>query len=1426
MPALGWHELSQGRQQASSFACDSPSLDESDYLKPLVAVPEAGRLNTSELKQLETVKVGSPLKERGEGHGSSCEQLNAQLNDHLSPAELTVKPDLGPDTGFGTEEDQNFGAAHEVTVPGGGQQVLREVQFETKARAATFDNNCTSQPEPSASSYYMPGKVYGKSTLFLLDTGCTTNILSGHVFNSLSSNQKEKLRPVGSSATLADGSSLVFFGQLTLKGKLRDEPFESEFLLAHIKEDVIIGMPFLEENQCTLSFVDATLSFGGKELTCTDRRGRDLTSRVNVVREVVLPALSEIMLQCEVQRPSSRCGLVEGTDSNEMLVAASLHTLDEENRLFVRCMNTSTEEVKLIPGTSLGRFSGVSSDEILDAELNSSGNLTGSPNLTKCGQLVNHIQTSTLPDHLQQLYLDTHSSVADEACRQRVADLLTKYQDVFSKGDSDTGRTHLAVHDIPLKPGTRPIKQPPRRQGAEKEAEITRQVEDLCKRGLIEPADSPWSSPVVLVRRKDMKWRFCVDYRALNNVTCQDAYPLPRIDESLDALCGSKYFSTLDLVSGYWQVPLSPDAQEKSAFVTRNGLWKWTVLPFGLTSAPARFERLMEKVLLGLHWKTALLYLDDVIVFSSDIDTHLERLAEVLDRLRSAGLKLKPSKCELLKTHVKYLGHVVSADGVATDPEKVKDVEEWPEPVCKNDVRRFIGTVGYYRRYIDNFATIAKPLTKLTTKLEEPNFHWGPDEAEAFRILKTKLITAPILGYPDVTGTFMLDTDASHCGVGAVLSQIQGPQERVLAYYSKSLSPAEHNYCVTRKELLACVKAVKHFRPYLYGKKFQLRTDHASLIWLMKRKEPSGQIARWIELLSEFQFNISHRSGVKHGNADGMSRLPCIDCVQCHRIELRDGGPNHQEIAELKEVTPIVFQHGPTHHCIRIDHRDSVRVDNLSSLQQQANTELARIYELVKTGSVPSEQETGKQSQEFKKMASLIPLMTIGKDGVLRVRLTQNGRAISCAVCPKSIRQNLIWQTHCLAHTGINRTTARLRLQWYWPLLSGDVRRAVSSCEICQMAKRGGIKPSKTGQNLSCGRPWQTVAVDLVGQLPLTERGNRWILVLTDHFTKWQDALAIPDATAPTVAQTLDERVFCYFGLPETIHSDQGAQFEGELMHELCRIWGVNKTRTTPYNPKGNGMVERNNLVLGDSLRTTLIGQCQDQWDAVLPHLMRALRATPHTKTKETANFMMLGRETRLPDQVCYGDLSANSYSREQYALRLQEAMSEAHDLWRKRQKELRTADSEEPLQFVVGDQVLMKSKRVKKGESGKLSSTFVGPFEVVKVNTETRTYVIEAKGQRSCQNETRLKLFRPSQGLKGRAPALVEPRRGKNMKGLRKRMPKDESPPMKDGLEVVHQPARTAEKKEAKKEDTPPPVQTTERPKRERKPVKRLGID
>ena len=279
--------------------------------------------------------------------------------------------------------------------------------------------------------------------------------------------------------------------------------------------------------------------------------------------------------------------------------------------------------------------------------------------------------STTVSTHVQPLFEQVRKNCKSRDEEHKLANLLLEYEDVFSRDDTDVGKTTLVEHEIPVEDGTQPIRQPPRRLGPEKDNEVQRQVDELRQKGLVEPANSAWSSPVVLVKKKDNSWRLCVDYRKLNAVTRKDAYPLPRVDDSLDALAGSIYFSTLDLISGYWQVPLSPDAQEKSAFTTRGGLWKWKVLPFGLTSAPATFERLMEQVLRGLHWSSLLLYLDDVIVFSASFDSHLDRLATVLQRFRQANLKLKPGKCALLQKEVTFLGHVVSHQGVATDPEKV-----------------------------------------------------------------------------------------------------------------------------------------------------------------------------------------------------------------------------------------------------------------------------------------------------------------------------------------------------------------------------------------------------------------------------------------------------------------------------------------------------------------------------------------------------------------------------------------------------------------------------------------------------------------------------------------------------------------------------------------------------------------------------------
>ena len=405
------------------------------------------------------------------------------------------------------------------------------------------------------------------------------------------------------------------------------------------------------------------------------------------------------------------------------------------------------------------------------------------------------------------------------------------------------------------------------------------------KAGIIERSTSPWASPVVLVKKKSGDWRFCLDYRLLNNTCYKDAYPLPRIDDCLDAVRGSSWFSTLDLASGYWQVSVHPDDREKTAFVTMQGLYQFKVMPFGLANAPATFERLMERVLAGLQWEICLVYLDDIMVFAQNFEEHMSRLSLVLDRVRQAGLKISPKKCDLFKKEVAFLGHIVGNEGISTDPKKIEAVSEWPRPKNATEVRSFLGLCSYYRKFVKGFADIAKSLHKLTGNDSE--FHWTEDCEKAFTNLKERLTTAPILGFPLDETPFILDTDASGLAIGSVLSQLVEGQERVVAYYSRTLSDPERNYCVTQRELLAVVMSLKHFHHYLYGRPVVIRTDHGALKWLTNFKRPEGQLARWLEVVNTYNFTIQHRPGRQHNNADALSRRPCSGCHHCKRQETR-----------------------------------------------------------------------------------------------------------------------------------------------------------------------------------------------------------------------------------------------------------------------------------------------------------------------------------------------------------------------------------------------------------------------------------------------------------------------------------------------------------------------------------------------------------
>ena len=403
---------------------------------------------------------------------------------------------------------------------------------------------------------------------------------------------------------------------------------------------------------------------------------------------------------------------------------------------------------------------------------------------------------------------------------------------------------------------------------------------EMQEHGVIQPSSSPWASPIVLVRKKDGTLTICVDYRHLNSVTKPDTFPLPRIDDLLDQLGNAKFFTTLDLAAGYWQIRVADDSIQKTAFVTPTGLFEFRVMPFGLTNAPAVFQRLMQKVLSGLNPdggpSFVVVYIDYIFIFSRTPDDHLSHVDQVLNRLQSAGLKLKARKCHFLRQQVEYLGHLITPRGLLPNPNKVRAVTDYPVPASVTQVRQFVGLTSYYRRFIRNFAKLAGPLHRLTQK--DVAFHWSSECQEAFEVLKKRLVEAPVLVYPDFTTGFVLETDASYQGLGAVLSQkLKDHLLHPVAFASRALAKPEKNYAVTELETLAVVWAVKHFRAYLYGHDVEVVTDHSAVKSLLTASSPSGKHARWwLQVFGSGvrSVNIVYRPGKQNSRADALSRNP------------------------------------------------------------------------------------------------------------------------------------------------------------------------------------------------------------------------------------------------------------------------------------------------------------------------------------------------------------------------------------------------------------------------------------------------------------------------------------------------------------------------------------------------------------------------
>lgn len=749
-----------------------------------------------------------------------------------------------------------------------------------------------------------------------------------------------------------------------------------------------------------------------------------------------------------------------------------------------------------------------------------------------------------------------------------IAEWKTKYPEVFSELTAPP-KERLTTHAIKCSDPS-PIALPAYRMSPLELQSLKTQLDELLLKGFIKPSMSPWSAPAIFVKKKDGTLRLCIDYRALNRVTVKHHFPIPRVDDLLDQLSSATIFSKLDLASGYYQVAIAPEDTEKTAFKTRYGLYEFLVMPFGLTNAPATFQKLMNEIFSQALDSYVIVYLDDILVYSKDIESHEIHLNSVFSVLMKNGLKVKESKCYFYLKRIEFLGYVIESGTLSVDQSKVSAIKGIRRPNSLRHVRSFLGMTGFYRRFIQNYADIALPLTKLLAHQEE--FKWSYEQEIAFENLKKCLASAPILTLPDFSQPFNVTCDASGEAISGVLSQNRPGEASVIAFESRKLSPQERNYAVYELEMLAIIHCLKVWRCYLEGRRFIVFTDHAALKHLKTQKTISKRVARWMDFLASFDFEIEYKPGKTNYVADALTRLE-LNTIQAEDVPEQDW-----------PLLLLLLNDG--------NRRAQIPKDLLPLLQ--------------------------KEKEHF-----------ILEDESIK-RIVDSNTIVPYIPCAQ--RLDHISKLHCgMGHIGIEATTNLARTRGWWPNMRSDIKKWVTACSVCAKALSPRKPSSEELHPIELPlQPFKRWGIDFIGRLPTSKKGNRWIIVAIDHFTRWPVAIATPDATTATVAKFIHENIFCSFGTPDEILTDRGSNFLAETLKEYLRIQKVKHLKTTAYHPRTNGMTERFNGSLISIMRKYANEQ-PELWDLYLNQALFTCRIKAHTSTGLTPFYLVYGLEPTIP---------------------------------------------------------------------------------------------------------------------------------------------------------------------------------------------------
>lgn len=794
--------------------------------------------------------------------------------------------------------------------------------------------------------------------------------------------------------------------------------------------------------------------------------------------------------------------------------------------------------------------------------------------------------------------------------------------------------THLIKHKIDTA-NAQPIKQVQYAMSPYIQKDVYAEIDRLLKIGAIYRCQmSAWNNPVIAVKKPNGKIRLCIDARKLNSITVKDAYPLQQINRILAQLTGTKFLSSIDFSDAYHQVELDEQSREKTAFaISGKGYFAYKRMPFGLCNSGATLCRLVDSVMGCDLEPNVFVYLDDIIIATDTIEKHFDFLARIATRLKDAGLTISPDKSRFCMKSLKYLGYIIDEEGIHPDPEKTAAVHNYPQPKNVKDVRRLLGLAGWYRRFIPNFSTITAPLSEMTKKGRK--FVWSIEAENALQAIKNILVSEPVLANADYSKPFVIQTDASDLGMGGVLVQGEGAEERVVAYTSAKFSATQRNYQTTERECLAVINAIEKFRPYIDGVKFTVVTDHASLQWLRNIKDPTGRLCRWALRLQPYNFDIVHRKGSQMVVADAFSRaISSVDISSFSSF----GDRWYKQLLEKVSNAPEKFS--------------QFRIEN--SLLYKNCPQRNRKYGYVSEWRL------------------VVPLKN---------RIAVIGDCHTPPLC---------------AHGGYHKTIDRIRRQYYWPNMDKDVRNFVRTCEVCKAVKAPNItQRSPMGSFRESNEPWQVLYLDFIGPLPRSKSGNIHILTVVDAFSKFVHAQPLRLANSKNLISFLENRIFLVFGVPEIVICDNGSQFTSTDFKTFLDKYNIKFWPVSRYHPQANA-AEAANKTIGTSIRAYVKDKIDHrEWDKSLSEIVCAMNTSLHSSTKFSPYFVNFGKNmiTNGTDYSRYkpNDNQENSESRfDKIRQIVKTNLQKTYEQGKKRY-DLRTR----PITYNVGDVVWKKNTKL-----------------------------------------------------------------------------------------------------------------------------------